>query len=98
MEHRIGFLGVGNGITDKKFDGKALVPFAHGVGLISDDVFEALSGLNIYNIVQPCFQEPLSQQDGNLNSSLPASFQQLGRLGNHSSEKKNFRPSLVSPD
>lgn len=31
---------MGNGITDKKFDGKALVPFAHGVGLISDDVFE----------------------------------------------------------
>lgn len=31
---------MGNGVTEKKFDGNALVPFAHGVGLISDDVFE----------------------------------------------------------
>lgn len=30
---------VGNGITDEKFDGTALVPFAHGMGLISNDMF-----------------------------------------------------------
>ncbi|KAF5952555.1 hypothetical protein HYC85_010499 [Camellia sinensis] len=28
---------VGNGVADSKFDGNALVPFAYGMGLISDD-------------------------------------------------------------
>ncbi|XP_043722030.1 serine carboxypeptidase 1-like [Telopea speciosissima] len=31
---------VGNGVTDGEFDGNALVPFAHGMGLISDDLYE----------------------------------------------------------
>jgi len=31
---------VGNGVTDKQFDGNALVPFVHGMGLISDDLFK----------------------------------------------------------
>ncbi|KAH9312833.1 hypothetical protein KI387_027868 [Taxus chinensis] len=31
---------VGNGVTDPKFDGNALVPFVHGMGLISDDLFQ----------------------------------------------------------
>lgn len=31
---------VGNGVTDPEFDGNALVPFAHGMGLISDELFE----------------------------------------------------------
>lgn len=31
---------VGNGVTDENIDGNALVPFAHGMGLISDDLFE----------------------------------------------------------
>ncbi|KAI4326351.1 hypothetical protein MLD38_031675 [Melastoma candidum] len=31
---------VGNGVTDYKFDGNALVPFAHGMALISDQLFE----------------------------------------------------------
>lgn len=31
---------VGNGVTDKKFDGNALVPFAHGMGLIPDNLYE----------------------------------------------------------
>lgn len=31
---------VGNGVTDDVIDGNALVPFAHGMGLISDDLFE----------------------------------------------------------
>ena len=30
---------VGNGATDDVFDGNALVPFAHGMGLISDDLY-----------------------------------------------------------
>lgn len=31
---------VGNGVADPEFDGNALVPFAHGMGLISNDLFE----------------------------------------------------------
>ena len=31
---------VGNGVTDEEFDGNALVPFAHGMGLISNDLFQ----------------------------------------------------------
>ncbi|CAN8270566.1 unnamed protein product [Cochlearia groenlandica] len=31
---------VGNGVTDEKFDGNALVPFAHGMGLISNELFK----------------------------------------------------------
>lgn len=31
---------VGNGCTDEEFDGDALVPFAHGMGLISNDLFQ----------------------------------------------------------
>ncbi|KAK1318944.1 Serine carboxypeptidase 1 [Acorus calamus] len=31
---------VGNGVTDTIFDGNALVPFAHGMGLISDDLYK----------------------------------------------------------
>jgi len=30
----------GNPVTDEKFDGNALVPFAHGMDLISDEIFE----------------------------------------------------------
>ncbi|KAL9227498.1 hypothetical protein vseg_003181 [Gypsophila vaccaria] len=30
---------IGNGVTDEVFDGNALVPFVHGMGLISDDLY-----------------------------------------------------------
>ncbi|KAI6694397.1 hypothetical protein NL676_022107 [Syzygium grande] len=39
LGNQIGYL-VGNGVTDEEFDGNALVPFAHGMGLISDELFE----------------------------------------------------------
>ncbi|CAM8925475.1 unnamed protein product [Rhodiola kirilowii] len=32
---------VGNGVTDHVFDGNAFVPFVHGMGLISEDLFKA---------------------------------------------------------
>lgn len=31
---------VGNGVCDTVFDGDALVPFAHGMGLISEDIYQ----------------------------------------------------------
>lgn len=34
---------VGNGVTDMEFDGNALVPFTHGMGLVSDKMFEVLN-------------------------------------------------------
>ncbi|XP_048430042.1 serine carboxypeptidase-like 20 isoform X2 [Pyrus x bretschneideri] len=49
---------VGNGVTDDKFDGNALVPFAHGMGLISDDLYEevntACGGKYIYPVNDAC--------------------------------------------
>ncbi|KAK4605733.1 hypothetical protein RGQ29_000148 [Quercus rubra] len=92
---------VGNGVTDGKFDGNALVPFAHGMSLISNNIFEqvhssckgnydnpvgkscnqnlqlvyaAIDGLNVYDILEPCYHAPGTQG----NTSLPLSFQQLG--------------------
>lgn len=35
---------IGNAATDYKYDGNSLVPFAHGMALISDDIYEV--GLN----------------------------------------------------
>ncbi|KAJ0014620.1 hypothetical protein Pint_21250 [Pistacia integerrima] len=34
---------IGNGVTDYKFDANALVPFAHGMGLISDGIYEKVT-------------------------------------------------------
>lgn len=34
---------VGNGVTDDKIDGNALVPFQHGMGLISDKLYEVFA-------------------------------------------------------
>ncbi|KAK6145164.1 hypothetical protein DH2020_021984 [Rehmannia glutinosa] len=95
---------VGNGVTDDVFDGNALVPFAHGMGLISDELFEAvntechgnyynpmgdncedklarvdneLEGLNIYDILEPCYHGTPSKirlED----TKLPPSFRRLG--------------------
>ncbi|KAK6122205.1 hypothetical protein DH2020_044051 [Rehmannia glutinosa] len=95
---------VGNGVTDSVFDGNALVPFAHGMGLISDELFEAvntechgnyynpmgdncedklarvdneLEGLNIYDILEPCYHGTPSKirlED----TKLPPSFRRLG--------------------
>lgn len=31
---------MGNGATDMDFDGNSLVPFAHGMGLISEELYE----------------------------------------------------------
>lgn len=46
---------VGNGVCDTVYDGNALVPFVHGMGLISDDLFQVCFVLNFdmhfhYNI------------------------------------------------
>lgn len=31
---------VGNGCTDERFDGNAIIPFTHGMGLIDDDLYQ----------------------------------------------------------
>lgn len=96
---------VGNGVTDDEFDGNALVPFVHGMGLISDDLFqevtteckgnyynplsencqnklakvdEDIDGLNIYDILEPCYHKPAIQEITTSESKLPSSFRKLG--------------------
>ncbi|CAN0859056.1 Serine carboxypeptidase-like 20 [Linum grandiflorum] len=96
---------VGNGVTDDLFDGNALVPFAHGMGLISDDLYQEVtqeckgnfynpleesceqklvevdrevSGLNIYDILEPCYHESSSKDALNMKIRLPSSFFELG--------------------
>lgn len=102
---------VGNGVTDPKFDGdSAFYPFVHGMGLISDSIYEsvqascketdynfesdsegssstcskilnkisrAIEGLNVYNILEPCYHNPDEERNG--SSKLPMSFQKLGK-------------------
>ncbi|XP_062006124.1 serine carboxypeptidase-like 20 [Rosa rugosa] len=102
---------VGNGVTDRNFDNNALVPFAHGMALISDQIYEgvieecginysnsssakcneklhlvseALGGLNIYNVLEPCYHNPGTESGNDTStttksSNLPFSFQQLGK-------------------
>ncbi|KAK4770732.1 hypothetical protein SAY87_031264 [Trapa incisa] len=92
---------VGNGVTDEYFDGNAIVPFAFGMGLISNDIFEAcqktckgkyyiprsptcsnninrvyeaLSGLNPYNILESCYQYPSSTEEGKKLEGLNSTF------------------------
>ncbi|XWS75996.1 hypothetical protein CRYUN_Cryun01aG0139700 [Craigia yunnanensis] len=96
---------VGNGVTDDEFDGNALVPFAHGMGLISDDLYEEvknecrgsfynplsetcesklkkvdenIEGLNIYDILEPCYHYPETPETTDIKFTLPSSFRMLG--------------------
>ncbi|KAL7081806.1 hypothetical protein ACP275_14G061600 [Erythranthe tilingii] len=57
---------VGNGVTDDVFDGNALVPFAHGMGLISDELFEAVNAEcngNYYNPINENCESKLAKVD-----------------------------------
>ncbi|XP_019439878.1 PREDICTED: serine carboxypeptidase-like 20 [Lupinus angustifolius] len=97
---------IGNGVTDGKYDGiNALIPFVHGMGLISENIYEdlqayckgqyhnddnvkcnehiekvytAIDGLNVYDILEPCFHNPEAEAAKGNGTSLPLSFQQLG--------------------
>ncbi|KAL9248282.1 hypothetical protein vseg_021623 [Gypsophila vaccaria] len=95
---------IGNGVTaDEKYDGNALLSFAHGMALISDNLYQeftascgleyydneasactnsktklrqAIQDLNVYDILEPCSHNPLSNATQDLN--LPDSFKALG--------------------
>ncbi|PVH61552.1 hypothetical protein PAHAL_3G058600 [Panicum hallii] len=97
---------VGNGVCDTVFDGNALVPFAHGMGLISDDMYKetrtachgnywndsssdecrtalsnvdtVIAGLNIYDILEPCYHSKNIKKVTPQNSRTPLSFEDLG--------------------
>ncbi|GMH20845.1 hypothetical protein Nepgr_022687 [Nepenthes gracilis] len=96
---------VGNGVTDEVFDGNALVPFTHGMGLISNDLYEEVvnkcqgnyyapttddcqkllsevdnevDGLNIYDILEPCYHGSGSRSTSPDSLRLPSSFKKLG--------------------
>ncbi|XP_013631383.1 PREDICTED: serine carboxypeptidase-like 20 isoform X1 [Brassica oleracea var. oleracea] len=55
---------VGNGVADSMYDGNALIPFAHGMGLISDQLFEhvtkACNG-NFYDNFSPDCEEQMAK-------------------------------------
>ncbi|GAB4827172.1 carbohydrate-binding module 1 protein [Ancistrocladus abbreviatus] len=96
---------VGNGVADEVFDGNALVPFTHGMGLISNDLYDSIikecqgnyyvpttescenllakvdeevSGLNIYDILEPCYHGSSTRSATTGNIRLPSSFKKLG--------------------
>ncbi|RZC63411.1 hypothetical protein C5167_025157 [Papaver somniferum] len=96
---------IGNAATDWEFDGNSLVPFAHGMGLIPDVLFEEVttacngtfygndnqrckeklekvhdnvSGLNKYNILEPCYHGSEDREIENGNIRPPSSFRRLG--------------------
>ncbi|KAM7521897.1 hypothetical protein LguiA_011799 [Lonicera macranthoides] len=57
---------VGNGVTDDVFDGNALIPFAHGMGLISDDLYKEVTAEcqgNYYNPTSENCESRLSKVD-----------------------------------
>ncbi|XP_052186309.1 serine carboxypeptidase-like 20 [Diospyros lotus] len=68
---KINFKGymVGNGVTDDEIDGNALVPFAHGMGLISDKLYEEVTSEcqgNYYNPASDNCENKLAQVDRNI--------------------------------
>ncbi|XP_068665582.1 serine carboxypeptidase 1 [Aristolochia californica] len=61
---------VGNGVTDTVFDGNALVPFAHGMGLISDDLFQEVNSAcqgTYWNPINESCESKLSKVDKGLD-------------------------------
>ncbi|KAJ4956750.1 hypothetical protein NE237_013533 [Protea cynaroides] len=61
---------VGNGVTDEVFDGNALVPFTHGMGLISDDLYEETQSAcqgNYWSPNSATCEEKLSKIDNVVN-------------------------------
>ncbi|XP_077228910.1 serine carboxypeptidase 1-like isoform X2 [Tasmannia lanceolata] len=62
---------VGNGVTDQIFDGDALVPFAHGMGLISDDLFQEVNSAcegSYWNPASDRCEKKLDQVDEDIGS------------------------------
>ncbi|KAL6576845.1 hypothetical protein OROMI_011121 [Orobanche minor] len=60
---------VGNGVTDHVFDGNALIPFVHGMGLISDELVEAVSAEckgNYYNPTNKKCEDELAKVDAEI--------------------------------
>lgn len=42
---------MGNGVCDDVFDGNALVPFTHGMGLIPDELYEVCGSISLFYII-----------------------------------------------
>ncbi|XP_058743459.1 serine carboxypeptidase-like 20 [Vicia villosa] len=107
VKPRLNFKGymVGNGVTDEQIDGNALVPFVHGMGFITDELFEEanrecdgnfynpigenctkklakidedIAGLNMYNILEPCYHGTETDKVITTYAKLPSSFRKLG--------------------
>lgn len=109
---------VGNGCTDDKFDGDAIIPFIYGMGLISinmykdvqkacnnsywnatdsaclsklENVYADVEGVNIYDILEPCYYPDSGSGSLRTNTRLPSSFRRLGETeGPHKIRKRMF--------
>ncbi|KAG4120534.1 hypothetical protein ERO13_D11G149200v2 [Gossypium hirsutum] len=60
---------VGNGVADDEFDGNALVPFAHGMGLISDELYEEVNSEckgNFYILLSETCESKLEKVEKNI--------------------------------
>ncbi|KAL6555585.1 hypothetical protein OROHE_007257 [Orobanche hederae] len=60
---------VGNGVTDNVFEGNALIPSVHGMGLISDELVEAVSAEckgNYYNSTNKKCEDELAKVDAEI--------------------------------
>ncbi|KAL4355966.1 hypothetical protein AHAS_Ahas09G0039500 [Arachis hypogaea] len=68
VKPKLNFKGymVGNGVCDEQFDGNALVPFVHGMGLISDDLYQEVNAEcngNFYNPLNDNCSSKLAKVD-----------------------------------
>ncbi|KAJ8440354.1 hypothetical protein Cgig2_012790 [Carnegiea gigantea] len=66
---------IGNGVTDEQFDGNALVPFAHGMGLISDGLYE--------EVVKECQGSYYNSTTPKCNSKLDKVDEAIGDLNGY---------------
>ncbi|KAG9447473.1 hypothetical protein H6P81_013601 [Aristolochia fimbriata] len=65
---------VGNGASGTQFDRNALVPFAHGMGLISDDIFQEVT-----SICQGDYWDPINENCKNKLSKVYKLLEGLNR-------------------
>lgn len=72
---------VGNGVADPKFDGNAFVPFAHGMGLISDELFEVcLVSQSMLTLPLSFFLYYLTPKSQNVTKACHGNFYEIEGL------------------
>ncbi|KAF6145834.1 hypothetical protein GIB67_028829 [Kingdonia uniflora] len=86
---------IGNGVTDEEFDGNSLVPFAHGMGLISDDLFQEITTTcrdNFWNSSYAGCGELLEKLDDNVSG---LNIYDILETCYHSPNSRNITPANI---